>query len=166
MTAPDAQPPAVWWSQDRNTFLVQDECNAPLFVDGVERLPVDAVRLVPEHEMRRTWTVDMAADMADPRWVICPEKLHPSFLIDSADSVACPWCPASAALAGTTTPTDAEALADELFDLARRVESEAEIAARPGQLDRLDAIANRLRSLGGLQREVASTPTRTEETDR
>lgn len=44
--------------------------------------------------------------------------------------------------------------AAELMDLARRVEAEAEQAARPGQLDRLDAIANRLRALSGAAGEV------------
>lgn len=48
-------------------------------------------------------------------------------------------------------------LADELLDIARKVESEAHLAARPGQLDRLDAIASRLRALAGLPTEEEVT---------
>lgn len=38
-------------------------------------------------------------------------------------------------------------LADEIRALAREVESEAAIAARPGQLDRLESIASRMQTL-------------------
>lgn len=55
---------------------------------------------------------------------------------------------------------------DDLLDLARRIEDEYARGVQPGQLDRLDAIANRLRAFAGLLYErtaadsghVASTP--------
>lgn len=175
MTAPDPQPPAapdMWWAQHQgqNAVLVRDPGGVPpllLFINGLFQLPADAVRLVPEPAVPGPDALRAFADDIEQRM---PTLRDPDPLSDWSLGVV--WAvdrarnmadAASAALAGTTTP-DHDPLADELLDLARRVESEAEIAARPGQLDRLDAIANRLRALTGLQREAASTPTVEEST--
>jgi hypothetical protein len=163
VTAPDAQPPAEPTDEQRHEWNQQcADLRMDAYYYGFDGTGVRAVDLI----LSAVAYAGKAAHHTE-FWVEepCGGGPTPAERIQrAADAAAAEFRAASAALDGTpATRADHDALADELFDLARRVESEAEIAARPGQLDRLDAIANRLRSLGGLQRESASTPTRTED---
>lgn len=45
-------------------------------------------------ERQETFATELARGMRHPRLVICPARVHSSFLIDSDDMVSCPWCPA------------------------------------------------------------------------
>ncbi|MGE3810985.1 MAG: hypothetical protein AB7I24_05520 [Candidatus Nanopelagicales bacterium] len=50
------------------------------------------------------WARGIAGEMAAPGLVICPAREHPSFLVDAAEAVGCPWC----ALAGAGAPEPAQ----------------------------------------------------------